>query len=174
MVVSGDRTDAVDAGSGDVATADSAETAAAIGPEVTGTRLAGPALLFSNAVSADDERSRSAAVARLLRLADVVDNGLEEALSRLGALGASTPADVALALGADLLAAGLLVDEVFEAADECAGLLVAGLPGDDDDDESEDPASAAATPQPVASATPTPKKTASPPTRPTSPEALNI
>jgi hypothetical protein len=117
-------------------------------------------LLFSAAVRAVVDGSVSIAVVRLVRLVGAVED-------------ASALAEVAVALGARPFEACLVVEELFEADAECAGLLVACLPGDDDD-ESEEPASAAATPQPVARATPTPKKTASPPTRPTNPEALII
>ena len=175
MVVSGDgvdTTDAADAGAGAVATTDSAESAAVIGPGVTPARLAA-VLLFSDVVSVDDDRSVSAAAPRLLRLPDAVDDVCASTVSRTGVLTFATLADVAAALDADAREACLLLAELFEAGDECAELLFAGLPGDDDD-ESEEPASAAATPHPVASATPTPRKTASPPTRPTNPDALII
>lgn len=174
--VSGDTAAAVDTVFGGVATADSAESAAAIGPGVTATRVAGSVALVAAAAGADGDRSLGTVVTRL-RLPDAVDDLCRSGLSRPGVLDASTLADVAAALDAVALAACLLVEELFEAGDECAGLLVAALPADDDEseeDESEEPASAAATPQLVASATPTPRKTASPPTRPTSPEAFII
>ena len=74
MALSGDGVDttaAVDAGAGAVATADSAASAAAIGPGVTPTRLVAPVLLFACALSADDDRSVSAAAPRMLRLVEV-------------------------------------------------------------------------------------------------------